>query len=79
MEEMFNTDGWKLFINDLQGNVEAIKSALLVQADVEKFYIAKGRFLTITDVLGLQGYLESTKASLETQEDDALAIVWFRL
>lgn len=75
MEETMATKGWALFIKDLQGNQEAIKSSLMVQADLEKFFIAKGRYLTLTDIIGLETFLESAKTNLEEQEAEDNAVV----
>lgn len=74
MEKMFNTEGWKLFIDDLRGNQEAIKSGIMSVSDHDSFLVAKGRFLTLTDVLGLQAYLESTRKNLEEQEPEHASI-----
>jgi hypothetical protein len=72
MEKMFNTQGWKLFIDDLKGNQEAIKESILSQVDMEKFFTCKGRYQTLHDVINLRNFLETARKSLEDQEDGGL-------
>jgi hypothetical protein len=69
IEKTFNTQGWKLFIDDLKGNLEAIKNSLLAQADVEKFFMAKGRFLVLNDILSFQESMQYTRKALEQQDE----------
>lgn len=73
MDEMMKTKGWSLLVTDLTKNQEAIKESIMSQADLEKFFIAKGRFLTLGDIIGLEAYLDSARKNLVEQEtEDAL-------
>lgn len=57
-------------MSDLQTNQEAIRSGIMSNSEHDNFLVAKGRYLTLGDMLGLQSFLESARANLEEQESD---------
>lgn len=70
MESLFATQGWRLHLDDLKGNMEALKNSILGLSTIEQFYIAKGRFQVLNELLSFEDFLNKTKAELESQEDE---------
>ena len=68
--ELFNTEGWKNFIRDLENNVANIR---VENIDDEKgFWIAKGQLNVLHSILGYENMLRAAEESAE--EDDAEAV-----
>jgi hypothetical protein len=64
MEDLFKHPGWKLFIEDLAGNQQALKDAALSLETEKGFYVAKGRNQTFNQVLGFESLITSTHKAL---------------
>jgi hypothetical protein len=60
MEDMFKHPGWKLFLDDLAENQQALKDSALSLDSDKDFYIAKGRNQTFNQVLGFESLVTST-------------------
>lgn len=64
MEDLFNHPGWKLFIEDLQANQQALKDSALGLETEKGFYVAKGRNQTFNQVLGFEDLIKSSHTAL---------------
>jgi hypothetical protein len=69
MEDLFKHPGWKLFVEDLASNQQALKDAALGLETEKGFYVAKGRNQTFNQVLGFEDLITATHKALT--EDDA--------
>lgn len=69
MEELFRQPGWKLFIEDLTANQQALKDSALSLETEKGFYVAKGRNQTFNQVLGFESLVTESHRMLV--EDDA--------
>lgn len=74
MEVLFATPGWKLHLDDLKGNMEALKNSILGLSTIEQFYIAKGRFQVLNELLSFEDFLTKTKVELQSQEDENVIV-----
>lgn len=61
--EMFLTDGWKNFIEDLQRNADAITVESL--EDDKAFWIAKGQLSVLRSILGYENMMEAAEEQME--------------
>lgn len=68
MEQLFATDGWKVYISDIEGNLEALKDSALSLSSIEDFYIAKGRMLGLNQTLGFEDLIDNLRKDLEDSE-----------
>ena len=68
--ELFNTEGWKNFTNDLENNVASIRVENI--DDDKGFWIAKGQLNVLHSILGYENMLRAAEESAE--EDDAEAV-----
>lgn len=65
--ELFNNEGWKIFIEDLQGDFQAGNNLLEIQ-DEKSFWQMKGRLQVLSEILAFEQML---KLNLEAQDDPA--------
>lgn len=64
--EMFNTDGWKNFITDIENNVANVRVENI--DDANGFWIAKGQLNVMQSILGYENMIRATE---EADESDA--------
>lgn len=70
-EEMFRTDGWKAFIEDLEVSAKAIDSIEASNSSDDLFF-RKGQLATIARVLNLADSIELAKEqNLEEEQEVA--------
>lgn len=72
MDTLFMSKGWRLFIDDFEGFVEAMKSHLLSVKEPRDLYLAQGRIMEMQHVLNYQEMIEATKKSLEDAPEPTL-------
>lgn len=69
--EMFATEGWKMFVKDLKENQDSIAPNLLnAPVTMEDLYFLKGRNDVYNSVLGLQALMENVKKQLEFDQNE---------
>lgn len=67
-ERMFMTEGWKMFVDDIKKNKEALTGMLLTQgSDQRVLDLCKGRDDVYRSVIGLQAYMEAARKQLEDE------------
>lgn len=65
--ELFNTEGWANFINDIVNNIQSIR---VENIDDEKgFWIAKGQLNVLHSIAGYENMIRA--AEEQADEDDA--------
>jgi hypothetical protein len=66
---MFATDGWRMFIEEMRLNQQAIFPQLMgTPSTQEDLYFLKGRDDVYKSVLGLQNLMENVKKNMEEPE-----------
>lgn len=61
--DMFMSEGWKNFMEDLDANIEAIKVDNL--DSVEAFWMAKGQMLTLRSLAGYENMVLAAEEQAE--------------
>jgi hypothetical protein len=65
--EMFCTEGWRQFVNDLQGSIEDLeRNAIASLRDEQSLYRLKGRLEALTQ---MRNFEDSIKASYESEQE----------
>lgn len=65
--ELFNTEGWANFINDIVNNIQSIR---VENIDDEKgFWIAKGQLNVLHSIAGYENMIRASEE--QADEDDA--------
>ena len=65
--ELFNTEGWANFINDIVNNIQSIR---VENIDDEKgFWIAKGQLNVLHSIAGYENMMRASEE--QADEDDA--------
>ncbi len=57
LREMFKTEGWKIFIEDVRTNAELVNSIEFTK-DVEDLYTRKGQLLVMANILNLEEQID---------------------
>jgi hypothetical protein len=67
--ELFNTEGWANFVNDIQNNIAAIR---VENIDDEKgFWIAKGQLNVLHSITGYENMMRAAEESADEDEEYA--------
>lgn len=57
--DMFNTKGWKQFMEDMEGNQESLNMVLTIR-DANDFYQRKGKLEVLNLILNFKSYIENS-------------------
>lgn len=57
MQEMFRSEGWKYFLNDIQSGVPNVNS-VEVTKDSDDLFFRKGQLAVMANILNLEAQLE---------------------
>jgi len=68
MREMFRSEGWKYFQNDIRNSVPNVNS-VEVTKDAEDLFFRKGQLAVMANVLNLEAQLESVVEQRENAEE----------
>lgn len=70
-EQMFATEGWRMFIDDIRENAATLFPALMMRVSTEKdLDFAKGRNDVYTYILGLENSIEAVKEQVKNETND---------
>lgn len=73
LKDMFNSEGWKIFLDDIRQGVANVNSVEMAK-DEQDLYFRKGQLAVMANILNIEAQVEAAEA--EANEDDAEA-VWF--
>lgn len=68
MREMFRSEGWKYFQNDIRNSVPNVNS-VEVTKDAEDLFFRKGQLAVMANILNLEAQLESVVDQRENAEE----------
>jgi len=70
-EQMFATEGWKMFTDDIRENAATLFPGLMLRVSTEKdLDFAKGRNDVYTYILGLERSIETVKEQVKNEIND---------
>lgn len=58
MQEMFRSEGWEYFLNDIKGGVPNVNSVEAAK-DVNDLFFRKGQLAVMANILNLEAQLDS--------------------
>ena len=68
LRQMFMTEGWKTFIEDVKANAELVNS-IEFSKDIEDLYTRKGQLLVMSNILNLENQIDiAEKQQLESED-----------
>jgi|TARA_R110000851_G_scaffold223084_1_gene375980 hypothetical protein len=68
LRQMFMTEGWKTFIEDVKVNAEMVNS-IEFSKDIEDLYTRKGQLLVMSNILNLENQIDiAEKQQLESDD-----------
>jgi len=73
LNEMFRTEGWQIFLDDIKQGVDVVNSVELTK-DEQDLYFRKGQLAVMANILNIEAQVAAAQA--EAEADDAEA-VWF--
>ena len=73
LNEMFRTEGWQIFLDDIKQVVDVVNSVELTK-DEQDLYFRKGQLAVMANILNIEAQVAAAQA--EAEADDAEA-VWF--
>jgi len=66
--ELFNTEGWANFINDIANNIQSIR---VENIDDEKgFWIAKGQLNVLHSIAGYENMMRAAEEQADEDDDE---------
>jgi hypothetical protein len=71
MDALFMSEGWRLFVDDIKGFQEALKSQVLGIKEPRDLFFAQGRNTVFDQILTYQDMIEGAKKSLQEEGTDA--------
>jgi hypothetical protein len=66
LRSMFNSQGWKLFIEETQGSVEQLDSIEACRS-LEDLWYRKGQIAAMANILNLESMIKRAEEELETK------------
>lgn len=73
LNEMFRTEGWQIFLDDIKQGAVSVNSIELAK-DEQDLYFRKGQLAVMANILNIEAQVAAAQA--EAEADDAEA-VWF--
>ena len=70
IRDMFGTDGWKQFMEDLSSNAMVINSVEAAK-DNEDLYFRKGQLAVIANLLNLEAQIDAAEDAEALKEEDS--------
>ena len=71
LKDMFNSEGWKIFLDDIRQGVANVNSVEMAK-DEQDLYFRKGQLAVMSNILNIEAQVEAAEA--EANEDDAEAV-----
>mgnify|MGYP001121539634 FL=1 len=71
LKDMFNSEGWKIFLDDIRQGVANVNSVEMAK-DEQDLYFRKGQLAVMANILNIEAQVEAAEA--EANEDDAEAV-----
>jgi hypothetical protein len=68
LNDMFRTEGWKIFLDDIRQGVVNINSVEMVK-DEQDLYFRKGQLAVMANILNVEAQVAAAQAEAEEQED----------
>lgn len=68
LNDMFRTEGWKIFLDDIRQGVANINSVEMVK-DEQDLYFRKGQLAVMANILNVEAQVAAAQAEAEEQED----------
>lgn len=72
MELLFGTDGWKTFMDDVQGFLDATKASALGRPNWDGVVFDKGRIAAFEQMLSYEGTCARLKAEMEGADAESV-------
>ena len=72
LNEMFRSEGWKIFLDDIRQGVASINSVELAK-DEQDLFFRKGQLAVLANILNVEAQVAAAQAEAEA-EDDAEAV-----
>ena len=73
LNDMFRTEGWQIFLDDIKQGAVSVNSIELAK-DEQDLYFRKGQLAVMANILNIEAQVAAAQA--EAEADDAEA-VWF--
>ena len=71
LKDMFNSEGWKIFLDDIRQGVANVNSVEMAK-DEQDLYFRKGQLAVMSNILNIEAQVEAAEA--EANEEDAEAV-----
>jgi hypothetical protein len=71
LNEMFRTEGWQIFLDDIKQGVASVNSVELAK-DEQDLYFRKGQLAVMANILNIEAQVAAAQA--EAEADDAEAV-----
>lgn len=71
LKDMFNCEGWKIFLDDIRQGVANVNSVEMAK-DEQDLYFRKGQLAVMSNILNIEAQVEAAEA--EANEEDAEAV-----
>jgi len=68
LNDMFRTEGWKIFLDDIRQGVANVNSVEMVK-DEQDLYFRKGQLAVMANILNVEAQVAAAQAEAEEQED----------
>lgn len=71
LKDMFNSEGWKIFLDDIRQGVANVNSVEMAK-DEQDLYFRKGQLAVMANILNIEAQVEAAEA--QANEEDAEAV-----
>ena len=68
LNDMFRTEGWKIFLDDIRQGVANVNSVEMAK-DEQDLYFRKGQLAVMANILNVEAQVAAAQAEAEEQED----------
>ena len=71
LNDMFRTEGWQIFLDDIKQGVDVVNSVELTK-DEQDLYFRKGQLAVLANILNIEAQIAATQAEAEADDVEAV-------